>query len=414
MKKNLIFLISICVATLIAACADVEEQPPTTITPFFATEAALPPTPAPEFSCRLINVIPTPPVEQQSQAPAVSEADFSIGPADAPVTILEYCEFQSDVCLVMAQTVAELMRNYPGSLRFVFRPFPLTEYLDKSGDALLAAFAADEQGKFWQMYDLLFVKHGEWKGLSPGEFRAWLAREAPGAGVDANQLAEGMKAEGPAKRLQSAKEAAGILPVQSAPLVFINGSLQQYFLDYQSLNDTVGLILLGQKQFTECPPFTVDVSKRYIATIETEKGDIVIQLFPDKAPFAVNSFVFLARQGWYNGAIFHSVIPGFAAQAGDPSGTGRGHPGYFFESESNDLLFGKPGVVGMVHSGSGLNGSQFFITFAPAAHLNGRFTIFGQVIKGLDVAEQLTPRDPSQGGLLPPGDVILNVTIEEK
>ena len=303
---------------------------------------------------------------------------------------------------------------YPGSIRLVFRPFPLTEYLDKSDDALLASFAADEQGKFWEMYDLLFVKHADWSHLSQGEFKAWLGREASAVGVDSNQLSEAMKADAAADRLKSAKEAAALLPVQAVPLVFINDSLQQYFLDYQSLNDTVGLILLGGKQFTQCPPFTIDTTKQYTATIETEKGDIVIQLFPDKAPLTVNSFVFLVRQGWYNGVTFHRVIPGFAAQAGDPSGTGRGNPGYLFQNESSDLLFSKPGVVGMANSGPDTNGSQFFITFAPAAHLNGNFTIFGQVISGLDVAEQLTPRDPSQGGFLPAGDAILHVTIEEK
>ena len=178
--------------------------------------------------------------------------------------------------------------------------------------------------------------------------------------------------------------------------------------------DTVGLILLGKKQFTECPPYTVDASKQYIATIETAKGNIVLQLFPDKAPLAVNSFVFLAKQGWYDGVTFHRVIPGFAAQAGDPSGTGRGNPGYFFNNETNDLVFDKPGVVGMANSGPDTNGSQFFITFAPAEHLNGAYTIFGQVISGLDVAEQLTPRDPSQGGFLPAGDLISHITVEEK
>lgn len=413
MKKFLFFLATLAFAILITACADVDEQP-TTITPFFATDIVVPPASTPEFSCAIINVIPTPLSDAQSEAPPITAADYSIGPADAPVTILEYCDFQSDICLTMAQTIAELIRNYPGGIRLVFRPFPLTDYFDKSDDAWLAAFAADKQGKFWEMYDLLFVKHAEWSHLSPGEFKAWLAREVAAAGMDANQLAEEMKAAETADRLKSAKEAAALLPVQAAPLVFINGSLQQYFLDYQSLSDTVGLILLGQKQFTECPPFTIDAAKQYIATIETAKGGIVIQLFPDKAPLAVNSFVFLARQGWFNGVTFHRVIPGFAAQAGDPSGTGRGNPGYLFNNESNDLLFNKPGVVGMVNSGPDTNGSQFFITFAPAAHLNGSFTIFGQVISGLDVAEQLAPRDPAQSGYLPPGDAILNVTIEEK
>ncbi|MCC6986495.1 MAG: peptidylprolyl isomerase [Anaerolineales bacterium] len=413
MKKTIISFLFLGIALIAAACADSEEATPVSgVTPFFATEPAF--TPTPEFACTLINVLPTAQPAQQSLVPPVADADFSIGAADAPVTIIEYCDFQSDICLAMAQTIAELMRNYPGSIRLVFRPFPLTDYLDKSDDALLAAFAADEQGKFWEMYDLLFVKHAEWVRLSQGEFRAWLGREASAVGVDPNQLSEAMKADAAAGRLKSAKEAVSLLPVQAVPLVFINDSLQQYYLDYQSLNNTVGLILLGGKQFTECPPFTIQASKQYIATIETEKGDIVIQLFADKAPLAVNSFVFLARQGWYNGVTFHRVIPGFAAQAGDPSGTGMGNPGYLFKNETSDLLFSRPGMVAMANSGPDTNGSQFFITFAPASHLNGNFTIFGQVISGLDAAEQLTPREPTQGVYLPPGDVILNLTIEEK
>lgn len=415
MKKKILFGMLLLGAVLILAACAAKQEPAPAITPIIILSPDIPPTPTPHFTCNTINVIPTPLPNEQALVPAISGTDFSIGPAEAPVTLLEYCDFQSEGCLAMAQSVAELMRNYPGSIRLAFRPLPLTDILDKSEVSVLAAFAADEQGKFWEMYDLLFVKHGEWSKLSPGEFKSWLAREAPGAGIDADQLAEAMKAEGAANRLKSAQEAVTQYSIAAVPVLFINGSLQQsYVLDYQNVRDTIGLILLGRKQFTKCPPYSVDASKQYLATIETEKGKIVIQLFPDKAPLAVNSFVFLARQGWYDGVTFHRVIPGFVAQAGDPSGTGRGNPGYFFDNETNDLLFSKPGMVGMANSGKDTNGSQFFITFAPVSHLNGAYTIFGQVLSGLDVAEQLTPRDPSQGGYLPPGDVILHVTIEEK
>lgn len=407
---NFALLLLIPVFFLAACAAETEPAP----TPLVILDPLIPATPTPQFTCTVISVLPTALPETQSLVAGVSETDFSFGPADAPVTILEYCDFQLSGCLAMAQTVAELMRNHQGSIRFVFRPLPLGGALDKSDAAVLAAFAADEQGKFWEMYDLLFVKHAEWSLLSPGEFQTWLTREAPGAGIDPGQLTAAMNADKAATRLKSAGDALAELPVQAAPLVFINGSLQQYFLDYRSLNDTVGLILLGQKQFTECPPFTVDAAKEYTATVETEKGKIVLQLFPDKAPFAVNSFLFLARQGWYDGVTFHRMIPGFAAQAGDPSGSGRGNPGYFFINEISDLAFDKPGVVGMANAGPDTNGGQFFITFAPAAHLDGHFTIFGQVISGLEVAEQLTPRDPAQAGYIPAGDKILRVTIEEK
>lgn len=314
----------------------------------------------------------------------------------------------------MAGVVAELLKNHD-DLRFVFRPLPLIGILDKSDKAVLAALAADEQGQFWAMYDLLFTKHTEWAALSAVEFNSWVAEQSSSVGIDRDRLTAAINADKTTARMMSMYEAAKQSSIPAVPLVLINGNIQQsYVLDYQNMSDTIGLIALGQKQFTNCPPFNIDASKQYIATIETDKGDIVIGLFPDKAPLAVNSFVFLAREGWFDGVTFHRVIPGFAAQTGDPSGTGRGNPGYLFNNEISDLQFDKPGLVGMANSGPDTNGSQFFITFAPAVHLNGGYTIFGRVLSGLDVAEQLTPRDPEQDTLLPPGDKIIKVTIEEK
>jgi len=314
----------------------------------------------------------------------------------------------------MAGVVAELLKNHD-DLRFVFRPLPLIGILDKSDKAVLAALAADEQGQFWAMYDLLFTKHTEWAALSAVEFNSWVAEQSSSVGIDRDRLTAAINADKTTARMMSMYEAAKQLSIPAVPLVLINGNIQQsYVLDYQNMSDTIGLIALGQKQFTNCPPFNIDASKQYIATIETDKGDIVIGLFPDKAPLAVNSFVFLAREGWFDGVTFHRVIPGFAAQTGDPSGTGRGNPGYLFNNEISDLQFDKPGLVGMANSGPDTNGSQFFITFAPAVHLNGGYTIFGRVLSGLDVAEQLTPRDLEQDTLLPPGDKIIKVTIEEK
>lgn len=310
--------------------------------------------------------------------------------------------------------MGEIMRNND-NLRFVFRPLPLIGVLDKSDKAVLAALAADQQGQFWGMYDLLFIKYADWVNLQPAEFNAWVIKEAVAAGMDGNQLQAAINAPETTTRMTSTYEAAKKLTIPAVPLILINGAIQPpYLLDYKNLSDTIGLIGLEKKQFNSCPPFNIDPLKQYIATIKTEKGDIVIQLFADKAPLAVNSFVFLARQGWYNGVTFHRVIPGFAAQAGDPSNTGKGNPGYFFNNEINNLKFDKPGMVSMANSGPNTNGSQFFITFAPAAHLDGGYTIFGQVVSGLEVAEQLTPRDPEQNAILAPGDKILSVDIEEK
>ncbi|MFZ5857439.1 MAG: peptidylprolyl isomerase [Chloroflexota bacterium] len=158
---------------------------------------------------------------------------------------------------------------------------------------------------------------------------------------------------------------------------------------------------------------TIDVNKQYFATVKMQKGgEFVIQLFPDKAPITVDNFVKLARSGFYDGTTFHRVIDGFMAQGGDPTGTGMGGPGYEFQNEDSDLTFDKAGVVAMANAGRDTNGSQFFITFGPASHLNGDFSIFGQVVEGMDVVNGITRRDPSTATT--PGDAIESITITEQ
>lgn len=170
----------------------------------------------------------------------------------------------------------------------------------------------------------------------------------------------------------------------------------------------------GPRHFTSAPPMTIGKNKQYTATVKMAKGgEFVIQLFPDKAPVTVNSFVFLARQGFYNGLTFHRVLDGFMAQGGDPQGTGGGGPGYQFVNEDSDLKFDKPGMVAMANAGRDTNGSQFFITFVPVERLNGGYTIFGQVTSGMDVVNGITRRDPDKNPTFP-GDAIASITITEK
>jgi peptidyl-prolyl cis-trans isomerase B (cyclophilin B) len=160
------------------------------------------------------------------------------------------------------------------------------------------------------------------------------------------------------------------------------------------------------------PEMMIDVNKQYTANVETEKGEIVIELFAKDAPKTVNNFVFLSREGFYNGTTFHRVLPGFMAQGGDPTGTGTGGPGYTFEDEINQHQH-ETGVISMANRGANTNGSQFFITYSPQPHLNGHHTVFGKVIKGMDVANRLTPRDPSQNPNFK-GDSIIKITIQEQ
>ena len=166
------------------------------------------------------------------------------------------------------------------------------------------------------------------------------------------------------------------------------------------------------KQWNKSPEFTLDLKKKYSATLHTDKGEILLELFADNTPMTVNNFVFLARQGFYDGVIFHRVITNFMAQCGDPTGTGSGGPGYRFADEFHpSLKHNKPGILSMANAGPGTNGSQFFITHVPTPHLDGHHSVFGQVSGGMDVLLSIPPRDPARPEY--PGVKIDRVTISE-
>jgi peptidylprolyl isomerase len=159
---------------------------------------------------------------------------------------------------------------------------------------------------------------------------------------------------------------------------------------------------------------TIDPAKQYTATITTPRGDIVIKLRPDLAPQTVNSFVFLARDGYYDGLTWHRVIAGFMAQGGDPTGTGAGGPGYTIPAEFTDKVsFDRPGLVAMARPGNDVNGngSQFFITTAAAPHLDQQYTIFGEVVSGQEIVDAIPLRDPMAD--TQPGESMLSITISE-
>ena len=166
--------------------------------------------------------------------------------------------------------------------------------------------------------------------------------------------------------------------------------------------------------YTAPPAMTIDVNKEYLATFEMANGgEFVVEFYPDKAPKTVNNFVFLAREGYFDGTTFHRVLKDFMAQGGDPTGTGMGGPGYEFENEDSDLTFDKEGVVAMANAGRDTNGSQFFITFGPQEYLNGGYTIFGQVVEGMDVVKGITLRDPDTNPDYQ-GDAIETIIITEQ
>jgi cyclophilin family peptidyl-prolyl cis-trans isomerase len=164
------------------------------------------------------------------------------------------------------------------------------------------------------------------------------------------------------------------------------------------------------KQWSSPPEQFIDVKKKYTATLHTDNGDIVLGLTADRTPNTVNNFVFLAQQDFYNDTIFHRVITDFMVQGGDPTGTGRGGPGYRFADEFHpSLKHDKPGVLSMANAGPNTNGSQFFITHVPTPWLDGKHSVFGQIISGMDVLMSIPARDPQNPEY--PGVKIKSVTI---
>jgi cyclophilin family peptidyl-prolyl cis-trans isomerase/protein-disulfide isomerase len=391
-------------------------MPPATPTTL-PTPTSPPPTESVSLpGCTVISPLPTPGPTEASRFAPVSDADWILGPSDAVITLLEYCDFQTPGCTSMAITMVLLIDEFPGEVRVVYRHFPLMSVHDKAALAMQAAEAAGAQGKFWQIHDLLYGRQAEWVDLSVEDFQTWITTRAKELGLDVEAFSQAMLSEQAAAEAQAAWESGVETGMFATPFLLVNGDIWPDGLPMSksSIASVIRLDLLEERQFTECPPMTIDASRQYIATLHTEKGDIVIELFPDKAPWAVNNFIFLARNGWYDGVTFHRVLEGFVAQAGDPSGTGYGTPGYAFSNEISDLKFDRAGLVAMANAGPDSNGSQFFITFAPVPDLDGGYTIFGQVIEGMDVALSLKPRDPSKGLDLTPGDAILSVEIEEK
>jgi len=151
---------------------------------------------------------------------------------------------------------------------------------------------------------------------------------------------------------------------------------------------------MSAQQWPSPPEMSIDTAKKYFVTLTTNKGEIELQLFPEHAPKTVNNFVFLAEQSFYDGVIFHRVIPNFMIQCGDPTGTGRGGPGYKFEDETQgNPLKHDAKVLSMANAGPNTNGSQFFITHAPQPHLNGKHTVFGKVIRGEDLVDLIAQGD---------------------
>ncbi|MEA5079203.1 MAG: peptidylprolyl isomerase [Anaerolineaceae bacterium] len=409
--------------TLLATTAP-SVTPTETATPAVTATATIEPTvaitPSGPATCQVVSAIPTPDPTSQAALPAVSVADWSTGASKPFMTIIEYADFQDSSSAQLNTILDTFLQKYPDEVQLVYRHYPLYIY-DKDQLAAQAVEAAGLQDKFWPVHNLLYKSQADWTSLSTDEFSTWIYQRVAELGLDADKFKTDMVSDAVVKKVEAARtEVVSLNSIYSNfnfsdPFLFINGFPIQAPYSLDVLTNLYEYFKLGERSFTECPPMTIDPSKSYTATLHTEKGDIVIELYADKAPWAVNSFVYLAENNWYDNSGFFRVIPGFVAQAGDPSNSGLGTPGYSFSDElTPDLHFDKAGVVGMANAGTNSNGSQFFITYAAAPSLDGRYTIFGQVTSGMDVLTTLRPRNPDSDAILVTPDPILSITIEVK
>lgn len=409
------FFLPFALLTLALAACGAPNTPSPTLAPPTLPAAAPLPTPN-----RCVDVrLPTPNPGEKSLFPPVSAAEHvrsaAQAPNPAPVTVLMYANFQCTDCAKIAAALEAVRQNQPETLRIVYRHALQPASYDKSLLTAQAAEAAAKQGKFWELHDLLFSSQAEWAALPPENFSAWMETQLAGLGLDPAVYAADLKSADVQQAVSAAALASQQVSQVPLPLLLINGEIVKNPYILVNLDSLVRLYALPARQFSTCPNFTINPAKTYTATLETSRGEVVIRLFAERAPNTVNNFIFLARQGWYEKVPFHKVIPGLLAQTGDPTGTGLGNPGYFIPDEPDPTLqFDRAGMLAMFNVGPDTNGSQFFITLGPAPALQNGYTIFGEVIRGLDVLTSLAARDPAAGGTLAAPEMLISVSIEEK
>jgi len=344
------------------------------------------------------------------QLPPLSlEDDWIRGNPDAPITIFEYADFQCSACVYFASYTETLLHYFPESIKVVFRHLPLASIHDKAYLSGMAGEAAGAQGKFWEMHDLLYENQGVWFYYTDEEFIDWARSLAEALGLDGDQFEADMLDADARAALEALGTERISMGMNYTPFVVFNDRIYS-----DNLPDLFSLISISQYDgYEECPPWVINQDNAYTAILRTDVGNIEIELYPDAAPLAVNSFVFLAQEGWFDDLYFHNVTEDYVAIAGDPSGMGVMTPGYTFVDEiSDDLSFDGIGVVGMANSGTDKNGSQFFITLAPQSDLDGLYTIFGQVTEeSLAVLDEIALRDDTTAVDFEDATVIYDVEI---
>jgi cyclophilin family peptidyl-prolyl cis-trans isomerase/protein-disulfide isomerase len=404
------WLVLALIGLMAAACT--QPTSPATIAPR-RTAASLGPTDLPTPTANRLPAGTPLPAATLAPIPTVSPGEHVRGPLAAASTLIVYSEFDCLRCAQLAGMLDELLSRHPQDLRMAFRLFPHIETSPKSSLAGQVAELAAEQDAFWPMHDRLFAGYAEWSMLSTQEFLTWALSQADELGLDSAALQTGLNSASHAAQMDEAYRRGLAMGIPGSPFLLLDG--EPYLLPYSPnyLEAAVRLSALRERQFGQYPELTLDQDATYLARLELDVGELLLQLYPQYAPLAVNSFVFLAGQGWFDGTAVYQVKPGVFVEAGDPTGTGLGDPGYYFGMEPSPALrFDRPGVVALVPTSPETNGARFFISLSPLPELDGARTIFGRVLQGMELLQSLPERDPLGDLLAPPPAVLLRVLIE--
>ncbi|MGA9192635.1 MAG: peptidylprolyl isomerase [Anaerolineales bacterium] len=358
---------------------------------------------------------PRTPTPSLAPVPTPSDRDWQRGPQSAPVTLVAYMDFQCGPCNAAARAMDQTFRRHPGQVRQVYRPFPLSNVEDKADLAAQVAEAAGRQGAFWPMHDLLVDQYDDWRALEPDAFLSWSLQAAKSLGLDPDAFQQAVEDPALANQIAERYSESRASGIPGTPFVFLNG--RPYILagDEIQLESAVRLGILQAQQYATYPQMNLQPGVNYLARLQTNRGEIQIQLYAGTAPLAVNSFVYLAQQGWYTNTGAYQVTPGQGVGLGDPSWTGLGEAGYHYPPEIDATRnFDRAGIVGVIPTGPGINGSRFFVTLSPLPAYDETHTVLGRVTQGLDTLSSLSERSPKDDLLTKPELIIQSIEIETK
>jgi cyclophilin family peptidyl-prolyl cis-trans isomerase/protein-disulfide isomerase len=408
----------------VAACSSNGSDSNTTDTPqatgdiaaeSATTEATAVPFTTADEPCQpfdLIDDVLLSPVDEN--VPAVTDADLSYGPADAKYTIITYSNFTCSHCANLEPVLETLQQLYPQDVRIVFR------YVTTGGVsdiAAQAAEAANNQGKFNEMKDALFANQATWYYYSEDEFRTWLGDQATAFGMDVDQFNTDMVDENLLNKITFNRSQVDDLGITGTPTLYVNDRQYSPYQDRSiyTLATMVNVMNIADKKLAACPAVDTNSTKDLQAVISTDKGDIVVDLYEDSAPYTVAYFKYLADSGWYDAnQIFVSTDEYIIS--GDPSNTLYGGPGFVFYNEyTAEQTLDEGGLlVSFNRLGTGYNSGSFMLTKTAVADFSGDLTVFGKVVEGMDVLNALTDRPYSLDPADPFYDSISSITIVEK